>query len=233
MGNHCTCKEDSNIETEQASETNQNLSFSLPKTSPKPLEPLKAPQNYYEITEDNGAIYKGQMLNNKKHGKGFLLDIDGDTYEGEFKEDKINGFGIFKSKDGTIYKGNWINNQQDGNGFEKWEDGCTYEGNYKNGLKHGMGIYYFSDGSFYNGDWVAGKMEGMGEYRYVGGIKFVGEFKNGEKHGKGRIFKEDYVFEGFFLNNKKEGEAVKKFTDGRVVKEVWKENVLVDSKEFN
>jgi hypothetical protein len=33
--------------------------------------------------------------------------FNGDSYEGNWKDDKKNGFGIMKKVDGSIHKGNW------------------------------------------------------------------------------------------------------------------------------
>ena len=38
-------------------------------------------------------------------GKGKLINADLSRFEGEFKEDKMHGFGVFKWKDGRIYRG--------------------------------------------------------------------------------------------------------------------------------
>ena len=41
------------------------------------------------------------------HGPGFLKWNDGRSYNGEFFEDKKQGFGIFTWPDGRKYIGNW------------------------------------------------------------------------------------------------------------------------------
>lgn len=40
-----------------------------------------------------------------RHGKGILLRENGDVYEGEFKNDMKDGFGILQLKIGDLYKG--------------------------------------------------------------------------------------------------------------------------------
>lgn len=46
--------------------------------------------------------YIGNYLYGLKEGKGKLIKLDG-TYDGDFLDDKIEGFGLFEWKDGRIY----------------------------------------------------------------------------------------------------------------------------------
>ena len=57
-------------------------------------------------------IYKLNI--NKMKGKFFLVNQD--FYEGEFKNDVKNGFGIYRFKDGKRYEGEWKNNFKNGMG---------------------------------------------------------------------------------------------------------------------
>lgn len=41
--------------------------------------------------------------------------------------------------DGAKYEGQWKDDQQDGYGIETWTDRSRYEGYYKGGKKHGQG----------------------------------------------------------------------------------------------
>ena len=41
---------------------------------------------------------------------------DGDVYEGEWKDDKANGFGIYYYSNGNKYEGYWENDCQHGYG---------------------------------------------------------------------------------------------------------------------
>ena len=57
--------------------------------------------------------YEGQWKNNKMHGFGIIVWPGGDIFEGEFNEDKKCGFGVFYSQN-KIYMGIWKNNKLDG-----------------------------------------------------------------------------------------------------------------------
>jgi hypothetical protein len=45
------------------------------------------------------------MSENVRSGKGQLIWKNGTFYEGEWKEDKANGYGILVHPDGDVYKG--------------------------------------------------------------------------------------------------------------------------------
>lgn len=62
--------------------------------------------------------------------------------------------------DGARYEGNWKDDYQDGYGVETWADGAKYEGNYRRGKKHGKGTYIWADGSKYSGDWLDNRITG-------------------------------------------------------------------------
>ena len=50
-----------------------------------------------------------------------------------------------------------------------------------------------------------------GEYTLFGGSKYIGEWKNGKKNGEG----------------------TNKFSDGKLIKEIWSDGTLVRSKEIS
>ena len=47
---------------------------------------------HYQLPE--GAIYEGEYLNGKFHGKGTLTFTDGMTYRGNFKDGLYYGYGV-------------------------------------------------------------------------------------------------------------------------------------------
>ena len=56
-----------------------------------------------------------------------------------------------------IYEGQWENNKKDGYGILQYSNGNRYEGQFKNGMKDGQGIEYFFGGINYNGIFKRGK----------------------------------------------------------------------------
>jgi hypothetical protein len=90
------------------------------------------------LTYDDGSCYIGEVKNGKKHGRGILSTLafvytahirsnqedacfaKWNEYEGEWRDDKMNGWGtmIRKCRTGSsqlIYEGNW----KDGNMIDK------------------------------------------------------------------------------------------------------------------
>lgn len=56
--------------------------------------------------------YEGEFCMDEKKGKGRVKLSSGDVFEGIFKGDKIEGVGVFRSKD-SVVKGIWVNNRLD------------------------------------------------------------------------------------------------------------------------
>ena len=58
--------------------------------------------SYVEVKNlDNGDKYEGEMKNGKMQGKGVYLFANGEKYEGEFKDDMFEGKGVYYYPDGT------------------------------------------------------------------------------------------------------------------------------------
>ena len=53
--------------------------------------------------------YEGEMNYDMKHGKGTLVLENGEKFEGQFKDDLVNGLGIFYGQNGKI-SGKWEDN---------------------------------------------------------------------------------------------------------------------------
>lgn len=44
---------------------------------------------------------------NKAHGQGQFIHVDGDKYDGNWFEDQAHGYGNYYHADGSSYKGEW------------------------------------------------------------------------------------------------------------------------------
>ena len=67
------------------------------------------------------------------HGAGVFRWNDGRVYEGHFVNDKKEGYGELKWGDGRKYEGQWKNGKQDGMGFFTSSDGVKQKGNWSEG----------------------------------------------------------------------------------------------------
>ena len=83
----------------------------------------------------NGNSYFGQFLNNKPDGFGKLIDANGDKYIGQWKNGKKSGFGKLISSDGEIYIGEFLNNKKNGQGISISPEKEKKFGEWKNGKK--------------------------------------------------------------------------------------------------
>ncbi|XP_051971342.1 junctophilin-1a isoform X1 [Xyrauchen texanus] len=57
-----------------------------------------------------------------------------ESYMGEWKNDKRNGFGVSERSNGLKYEGEWMNNKRHGYGCTIFPDGTKEEGKYKNNV---------------------------------------------------------------------------------------------------
>ena len=160
----------------------------------------------------NNMFYKGDIVENKKEGKGEEYTSEG-KFSGNFVNDKKNGEGKMEySLSGDTYEGNYKDDLFDGKGHYIWKiSGQEYTGEYKNGLMHGKGLYEWSEGEYYRGDFVNGKKEGNGEMHWANGRSFIGPFVNGRPQGIG-IFDNGMNYKGEmeFLDGKLNREYLNK-----------------------
>lgn len=127
-------------------------------------------------------MYRGQMLNGKRHGMGILISGAGE-YEGEFLDDEQHGQGRFTSKCGRTLEGQFLHGKCSGHGRMEYSDGLgtmVYDGAYVNGLKHGEGTYTWPGGRSYTGQWVKGRMWGQATFVNSRGENRRGYWANGK-----------------------------------------------------
>ena len=80
---------------------------------------------------ESNYLYKGFWLNGKRNGYGIEKFINGNSYNGEFLDDKKHGNGKYvNAGTGTTYDGAWFNNK-----------------------RHGIGKFNCSNGDEYFGEW--------------------------------------------------------------------------------
>ena len=59
------------------------------------------------------------------------------------------------SKEKITYEGEWVNDKHEGYGKFIYANGEYYIGEWKNALKHGKGTMYYSNKNIkYEGDWI-------------------------------------------------------------------------------
>ena len=166
------------------------------------------------VNEIKHFNYKGNFVNSFFEGYGKLSITYNKTiyhYEGEFKKDKLNGFGIYyynKNKT-NYYMGEFENDKKSGIGISVKKGEFTFECEYKNDIEDGIGVLRYKDGDIYKGKIYEGKLEGYGIHIHNKkdkhqGSQYYAFFKNGKPkfgfYGNGN----DYYFAEFNgLNLKK------------------------------
>ena len=145
--------------------------------------------NYGIIKWRNNSKYIGEIKNNMKHGIGIFIWPDYSRYEGQFFEDKMEGWGLIHFFDGKLFQGQILNGIPHGYGEFIWNNNNRYVGNYVKGQKEGFGIYIMNieknnktknDLVIYIGFWKNGKQEGYGIVIKNKKINYV-KYKEGKK----------------------------------------------------
>ena len=156
----------------------------------------------HALNSQNENIYIGKLANGKRNGPGKLIFPDDSQYEGNFKDNEFDGYGVYKCKS-YIYKGNYINGKKHGKGkLEDFIKNLVYEGEFSDDKKNGFGIEKYNDGSIYKGDFKNDVKEGKGNLvlhsNKNNNLRHYGYFSHGIKEGYGASFYEDqgFVFVG-------------------------------------
>ena len=231
-------------------------------------------EDHFEIVEkyDEEGLKNGFFVQRWNDGK-YLLGhyekgkIDGWAQlnnlkikmEGQFSQNKINGYGeVYNMEDNKLLKGYWINGILGGVGLEKgpdyiyfgyfiksdkngygtqiWDDKSKYEGEWKDNEFSGYGIYYFPDGRKYIGEWEHSVKNGFGKYSWPDGKIYVGYFENDKKDGFGIYYlKKNHYIINFWKDGKRDGLG-KYIKENYINYQMWDENKLIkenmDEDEF-
>ena len=174
----------------------------------------------------NGNRYEGYWKNDKKEGFGIYYFLNGDRYEGEWKNNLREGIGIYYYSNGDIYEGEYKNDEMEGIGIYYFFNGDRYEGEWKNNLREGYGILYLTDGDRYEGEWKNNLKEGYGILYMSNGIRYEGEWKNGKLEGIGMYYYSGGdIYKGELNNDLRGGYGIYYYSDGDRYEGEWKNNL--------
>ena len=59
----------------------------------------------FAVKNYKDSIYRGEIVESKRHGKGVITYTTSRVYEGEWKNDKREGFGYERFSNNNIYEG--------------------------------------------------------------------------------------------------------------------------------
>ncbi len=116
------------------------------------------------------------------------LYLDGDVYTGYINDfGKPDGEGKMVYIEGDIYDGEWKNGLRNGKGTYTWNSGAKYVGDFVDDVREGKGDFLGfvdSDGRYsgdYHGEFKNNQFEGEGTFEFTNGEKFVGVFKENQR----------------------------------------------------
>ncbi|XP_060795716.1 radial spoke head 10 homolog B [Neoarius graeffei] len=161
------------------------------------------------------TVYRGQWNKGQRYGKGTMYYNQEATswYEGDWENNRREGWGIRCYPSGDTYEGQWKNSVRHGEGTMKWIHlGQQYSGQWLNGVQHGHGTHTWflrrvSGSQYplrneYKGEFVQGLRHGQGTFVYASGAVYSGCWKDNKKHGQGKfVFKNGCIYEGEFIND--------------------------------
>ena len=99
--------------------------------------------------------YEGEYRDGKRHGQGVYTSANGDRYEGEYRDGKGHGRGVYTWASGNRYDGEWRDGKRHGQGVQTWVYGDRYEGEYRDDRPDGFGVAWIG-GEQYAGSWAEG-----------------------------------------------------------------------------
>ena len=84
------------------------------------------------LATGGGWKYSGGIVGQyTKHGGGQQIWSDAAEYTGKYKDGKISGpDGLFRWPTGETYLGDWADNKMEGKGVFTYVSGATYEGDF-------------------------------------------------------------------------------------------------------
>ncbi|KAF6206333.1 hypothetical protein GE061_017565 [Apolygus lucorum] len=138
--------------------------------------------------------FEGEWKNDKKEGYGSFKTHSGKVlYEGEWVNGKAEGYGVLchqgdHKRYNICYEGFWKNGKPESKGYNHYKDGSFYKGGWANGVRNGFGQMWYANGTYYEGDFHKDKQHGRGLFVYVDGNRYVGEWFSNYKHGFGAYY---------------------------------------------
>ena len=210
---------------------------------------IKFVGNYYQGRRWNGTAYdlNEQILSKFENGKGYLIDeyefFPTQKYEGEYINGELNGKGkVYTDK--IIFEGEFKNRNRNGKGKRYNINGeLKFEGEYLYNCKRRGKAYVnnkleFEGEYFLNKKWNGKGYDENGNIIYElkngnGKVKeyhdfddkliFEGEYLNGKRNGNGKEYdnKGNIIYEGKYLNGKKMDDIENKinFNSNKVLKD--------------
>ena len=110
--------------------------------------------------------YTGEMRDGEFHGKGKLIDENGNVYEGNFQFGEFHGEGTYwVNANDAVCKGRWVRGELIEGSITSKSENFVYEGEIKNLGRHGKGTFYnYQDGAKFTGYWKNDQLDGEDDW---------------------------------------------------------------------
>lgn len=214
---------------------------------------MRAEPKYYESREleyTNGDAYRGECVDETRHGRGRHVCSTGDVYDGGWKDDKRHGVGTMTFASGLTYEGEWVDDKTCGRGRCRYVGGDAYDGEWKNDHRWGWGTQTFANGDSYEGEWVDDVIEGRGLYTYAdgasfngatlsgrrvrgryaakdGSVEYDGEWDGDERHGRGKYVEVgSFKYIGQWRRDLRHGRGKCEFATGASYDGEWRDDAF-------
>ncbi|MFL2524955.1 MAG: MORN repeat-containing protein [Pelagibacteraceae bacterium] len=178
-------------------------------------------QNGPGIYDDSkGNKYIGNFKDGDRHGEGSMTWDVGDTYKGQWVNNKMHGKGTYKTKLLT-YTGNFTAGIIEGQGTAKYTNGATYVGEWKNNNRHGQGTIIDNKGNKFTGQFINNK-QGKGVFtKAITKTKIKDCVKGNCENGFGKRIYKNGVYEGNFKNTLRHGKGSYAWKNGNKFVGEW------------
>ena len=103
------------------------------------------------VTQYNYPLQPGMLVSVSKHRHS--TELSSKWIKIIYEDKDIIVIGIYYYNDGSRYEGDFRNDKLEGKGIMFYNDGEIYMGDWRNGKKEGKGIYYYNNGDREMGDW--------------------------------------------------------------------------------
>ena len=140
-----------------------------------------------------------------ENGKGYWKDKSGYTYDGDFKDGKITGYGkliysfdneeneivgkyIYYFRGAKRFEGNLINGTYEAKGVLVFENGNNFDGIFKKGILISGRKYYEEASYALVGDFIGNDLQSPGVLEFDNGDKYQGDIINNLPNGRGIMF---------------------------------------------
>ncbi len=153
-------------------------------------------------SQGESVSWSGPCANQRVTGKGTLIWKEGtheQRYDGEMRDGKLNGRGIYSFAAGGRYEGEFKDDEFNGTGT-LLDAGERYDGEWRAGKKHGKGVLTMGNGARYEGDFKDDVLEGEGTLTLAGGTRYSGTLVRGYPNGQGTLTGPSGTFAGTWVN---------------------------------